>query len=316
MVFRKLRNLVARQAQAIASKETANTQPSSDDEQPEPFLALSPRSSPTSTEIPVTNEGHKRKRQVSESEGDEVPVSTATDKSCKRRKQNPENQDNTDPFEFMMNYFDKHFEGIEKKLQQPNKKVKMEDTFKFKQKGNRIQFEFNQLILQSVQNLSSALKNDDTSEANDLCDDLTARLKRRNKLIKMADRSVLGWDTVAEYEGDPIASDSDDGKKIRQAENRSLTKRKSKKSNKLNLRVPRQKPSGQQFRIDSEHNGFTPPSQQNFNLRFPSNNFTQDGYFRRVQWPSSSNVRSGDTCISCGKRGNWRKYCPNSRYRN
>ena len=129
----------------------------------------------------------------------------------------------------MMNYFDKRFERIEKKLQQPNKKAKMEDTFKFKQEGNRIQFEFNQQILQSVQNLSSALNNDDTSEANDLFDDLTAKLKRRNKLIKMADRSVLGWDTVAEYKADPIASDSDDGKKIRQAENRALTKRKSKK---------------------------------------------------------------------------------------
>ena len=85
MVFRKLRNLVARQAQAAASKETANTQPSSDDEQPESSLARSPRSSPTPTEVPVTvvtNKGHKRKRQASESEGDEVPVSTATDKSC------------------------------------------------------------------------------------------------------------------------------------------------------------------------------------------------------------------------------------------
>ena len=216
----------------------------------------------------------------------------------------------------MMNYFDKRFEGIEKKLQQPNKKAKTEDTFKFKQKGNRIQFEFNQQTLKSVQNISSALNNDDASKANDLCDDLTAKLKRRNKLLKIAHRSVLGWDTVAEYETDPIASDSDDGKKIRQAQNRALTKRKSKKSNKLNLRIPRQKPSGQQFRIDGEHNGFTPLSQQNFNLRFPSNNFTQDGYFRRAQWPNSSNVRSGDTCFSCGEKGHWRKYYPNSRYRN
>ena len=117
MVFR---NLVAGQAQAAASKETANTQPSSDDEKPESFLARSPRSSPTPTEVPVTvvtNKGHKRKRQTSKSEGDEVPVSTATDKSWKRRKHNSENQDNMDPFELMMNYFDKRFEGIQKKLQ-------------------------------------------------------------------------------------------------------------------------------------------------------------------------------------------------------
>ena len=93
----------------------------------------------------------------------------------------------------MMKYFDKRFEEIEKKLKQPsNKTTKIEDTFKFKRKGNRMQFEFNQQILRVVENLLSALNNDNTSEANDFCDDLTAKLKRRNKLIKMADRSVLG----------------------------------------------------------------------------------------------------------------------------
>ena len=127
------------------------------------------------------------------------------------------------------------------------------------------------------------MNNDDTSEANDLCDDLTAKLNCRNKLIKMANRSVLGRDIVAKYEADPIASNSDDGKKIRQAENRALTKRKTKTSNKLTLRVPSQKPSGQQFRIDGEHNDFNSPSQRNFSLRFPSNSFTQDGYYRRAQ---------------------------------
>ena len=93
MVFRRLRNLVVRQAQAAASKETANNQPSSDDEQPEPILVRSPCSLPTAAEVPatvVTNKGHKRKRQVSESEADEVAISTATDKIAKKRKQNSE----------------------------------------------------------------------------------------------------------------------------------------------------------------------------------------------------------------------------------
>ena len=84
---------------------------------------------------------------------------------------------------------------------------------------NRMQFEFNEKILRIVQNRLLALNNDDASEANDLCDDLTAKVKRRNKLIKMTDRSVPGWETVAEYETDLIASDSDDGKKIGQAKN-------------------------------------------------------------------------------------------------
>ena len=101
MVFRKLRNLVARQAQAVASKEAANNQPSSDDEQPEPLVIRSPCFLPTTAAVPitaVTNKGHKRKRQVSESEADDVPISTATDKSGKRRKQNSEIQDSSNTF--------------------------------------------------------------------------------------------------------------------------------------------------------------------------------------------------------------------------
>ena len=121
MVFRRLQNLVSRQAQGAASKETANTQPWSDDEQLEPTLVCSHGSSPTAVEVPVTvvtKKDNKRKRQVSESEWDEVPTTTATDKSFKRRKQNPEIQETPDPFELMMDYYDKPFEGIEKKLQQ------------------------------------------------------------------------------------------------------------------------------------------------------------------------------------------------------
>ena len=92
---------MSRQAQAAASKETANTQPPSDDEQPEPTLFCSPSSSPTAVEIPVTvvtNKGNKRKRQVSESEGDEVPTTIAI-------VQNPEIQENPDPLRFMYELF-------------------------------------------------------------------------------------------------------------------------------------------------------------------------------------------------------------------
>ena len=92
MVFRRLQNVVSIQIQAAASKEIANTQPSADDEQPEPTLVCSPGSSSTAVKVPVTvvtNKGNKRKRQVSESEGDEVPATTATDKSWKRKNEIP-----------------------------------------------------------------------------------------------------------------------------------------------------------------------------------------------------------------------------------
>ena len=66
MVYRKL-HVVARQAQAAVSEETANNQPSSDVEQPEPILVCSPCFLPAAAEIPVTivtNKDHNRKRQV------------------------------------------------------------------------------------------------------------------------------------------------------------------------------------------------------------------------------------------------------------
>ena len=43
---------------------------------------------------------------------------------------------------------------------------------------------------------------------------ITTKLKKRNKLIKLADRSQVGWSIVQEYEQDPMASDSDDTQKL------------------------------------------------------------------------------------------------------
>ena len=129
----------------------------------------------------------------------------------------------------------------------------------------------------------------------------------------MTDRSLVGWETVAEWETDLIASDSEDGKKIRRAEKKTLNKQKSKKYHESAVGVSNHKASGQQFWIDGEYNGFTPLNQQNFNFRLSSNNFAQSNLFRRVQWSSSCNIRSENIFFGCGERGHGRKYCPNYR---
>lgn len=57
---------------------------------------------------------------------------------------NSESQGNPNPFELMIDYFDKRFEGIEIKPQESsNKKLKIENKFNFQQKGNKWEFEFN-----------------------------------------------------------------------------------------------------------------------------------------------------------------------------
>ena len=55
-------------------------------------------------------------------------------------------------------------------------------------------------------------------------------LKKRNKLIKIVDLIEGGWAVVVEYEKVPIESDSNDCKRIRQAETRALKEKNTEKS--------------------------------------------------------------------------------------
>jgi hypothetical protein len=54
-------------------------------------------------------------------------------------------------------------------------------------------------------------------------------ITERNKFIRIADNSAGGWATVREYESSGYADNEEDGKCIRQAENRSLRSIKDRK---------------------------------------------------------------------------------------
>ena len=45
-------------------------------------------------------------------------------------------------------------------------------------------------------------------------------IKKRKKLIKLADKSEAGWLAVQEYESDELADDSDDEKRIKKAQDK------------------------------------------------------------------------------------------------
>ena len=108
------------------------------------------------------------------------------------------------------------------------------------------QFEFN-AKLQSV--LSRIKANaDDPSQVNTLVQEAEQLIRKRQKLIKIADRSKDGWLVVQEYESDDLDSNSEDEKRLKKAKNAAEKKRKNPERSKL--------VSSKLFKSDNDHQLF------------------------------------------------------------
>ena len=95
----------------------------------------------------------------------------------------------------------------------------------FKYKSNKLQYEFLHDLLDDIENAKDLVEAGSKKRLNKVLDDIVSSINKRQKIIRLADRSAAGWDTVNEYLPDELASDSEDDKKLRQAENRALSKR-------------------------------------------------------------------------------------------
>ena len=83
-----------------------------------------------------------------------------------------------------------------------------------------------------MDNVLTQIEESDGSPANihKLVAEAKLIIKKRQKLIKIADKNRYGWLVVQEYETDDLASDSED-EKIRKAKAAAEKKRKEAKSN-------------------------------------------------------------------------------------
>ncbi|VDI52531.1 Hypothetical predicted protein [Mytilus galloprovincialis] len=132
-------------------------------------------------------------------------------------------------FELFTSYFDSKISSLKNELVSLAKKLKKEVSVKLKGEGNQIQYSFNSDIVSELQKLQKRTSAEDSVSTN-LISGLILKINRRNKLIRIADKSPAGWSTVREYESDDLASDSEDEKRLRQAESRALKTIKEKKT--------------------------------------------------------------------------------------
>ena len=123
---------------------------------------------------------------------------------------------------------EKVLELLETKLGEVKRsKRKAPKKFEFKKKGNRIQAEFNEGLLDKLYDLKDLIKRGSVRRSKNLVNDLIDDVEKRIKHIRIADKSPAGWATVQEYLTDDVASDSEDDRKLRKAEKRALDKSKS-----------------------------------------------------------------------------------------
>ena len=83
----------------------------------------------------------------------------------------------------------------------------------------------NSELLEELTQSIWAIDNSNVEYARETITEVIEKIKKRNKHIKIADGSDGGWETVVEYQSNPVASDSDGDTKMNKAENRALRKR-------------------------------------------------------------------------------------------
>ena len=214
-----LRNLISRRAnKTMFDQETGNTETSNQID-----ISLASFSN-QEDKAKKPNQGLKGPSQIEQKEINEAETQEELEEVTRQ----------SDPSKFVFSYFYSRFHEIQNKIRKNKDKEPAEKRQKihvepFKQKGHRLQHEFNADIMEDLQDIIDNIS-DEQDPVSTWLNAAISKLKKRNKLIKIADSTEGGWAVLAEYRKKPIGSDSDDCKRIRQAETRGLKKKNTGKS--------------------------------------------------------------------------------------
>ena len=125
-------------------------------------------------------------------------------------------------------FLGKKLEGKGKQIEQSSKLDKEVVQLRFK--GNQKQFELNaelDTIFESIEIESESIE-PNLSQIKKLSQEGRQRIRKRQKLTKLADKSRDGWQVEAEYESDELASGSEDEKRLKKAREAASRKRRQK----------------------------------------------------------------------------------------
>ncbi|CAC5383114.1 unnamed protein product [Mytilus coruscus] len=188
---------------------------------------------------------------------------------------------------------------VEDTVGEDRKKVKKsENNFKFK--GNKVQFDLNVDVLDNLDSAISCIEKKRPNKAISYLEDSKELLNKRNKHIRIADKSEGGWQTVSEYLSDELASDSEDEKRIRAADSRAVKKIKAAKTDKQ--QHGRKRPAeaaGSSYQ--QAHSG----GNSGGNGLQPFRAGASTGGAQGQQSPA----KPSDVCYKCGFYGHWAREC-------
>jgi hypothetical protein len=155
----------------------------------------------------------------------------------------------------------------------------------FKYKRNRTQYEFNRKVLDKIETALEASDEEGRDQALNEGKDIICE---RNKHIRLAEK--FGWETVDCYVDEPLASDSEDEKRIRRA----VKEGKALRDEKRKAVKPGKPLSARVFSSDTSR------AEQSASNRIV------------LKQPSGVGASKDGNCFRCGRPGHLARFCKNN----